>query len=254
MQYSQLPKQYKFINPVGLPEQLRIATKRHYFCKAFCFLGLIPLCASVLMTLTLDGNQQLFYQAVVALLLPTLILLGLCQHYLVFDRATHQRFVQLQLLGYYFKKNNCESLQSTELILLHNVNDRSQYCMRLNGTSYMIGTLQETSELVLFISQNFNIKAKEQVTDFPNIHTLDTHVPAVSLAESGSQSISTIDIPDSNSLHEHKAGAHSKQKDTLNSSSIFIQPLWQVRIGLRLLYPLPFILLFCFSMKYIGGL
>ncbi|MGI2145417.1 hypothetical protein [Shewanella frigidimarina] len=252
MQYSQLPKQYKFINPVGLPEQLRIATKRHYFCKAFCFLGLIPLCASVLMTLTLDGNQQLFYQAVVALLLPTVILLGLCQHYLVFDCATHQRFVQLQLLGYCFKKNNCESLQSTELILLHNINDRSQYCMRLNGTSYMIGTLQEASNLVLFIAQNFNITAKEQVTDFPNIHTLDTHVPVASLAESCSQGIYTMDMADSNSLHEHKANA--KQKDTLNSSSMFIQPLWQVHTGLRLFFPLPFILLFCFSMKYIGGL
>ncbi|MGI1999504.1 hypothetical protein [Shewanella frigidimarina] len=252
MQYSQLPKQYKFINPVGLPEQLRIATKRHYFCKAFCFLGLIPLCASVLMTLTLDGNQQLFYQAVVALLLPTLILLGLCQHYLVFDRTTNQRFVQLQLLGYYFKENNCESLQSTELILLHNVNDRSQYCMRLNGTSYMIGTLEETSELVLFISQNFNITAKEQVTDFPNIHTLDTHVPAVSLPESGSQGIYTMDMPTSNSNSLHKANA--KQTNSIDSPSMFIQPLWQVRIGLRLLYPLPFILLFCFSMKYIGGL
>ncbi|WP_434938154.1 hypothetical protein ACRWQN_12855 [Shewanella sp. HL-SH8] len=33
MQYSQLPKQYKFINPVGLPEQLRIATKRHFVDK-----------------------------------------------------------------------------------------------------------------------------------------------------------------------------------------------------------------------------
>jgi hypothetical protein len=252
MQYSQLPKQYKFINPVGLPEQLRIATKRHYFCKAFCFLGLIPLCVSVLMTLTLDGNQQLFYQAVVALLLSTLILLGLCQHYLVFDRTTNQRFVQLQLLGYYFKENNGESLQSTELILLHNVNDRSQYCMRLNGTSYMIGTLEETSELVLFISQNFNITAKEQVTDFPNIHTLDTHVPAASLAESGSQGIYTMDMPTSNSNSLHKANA--KQTNSIDSPSMFIQPLWQVRIGLRLLYPLPFILLFCFSMKYIGGL
>ncbi|GGP73417.1 hypothetical protein GCM10009347_42270 [Shewanella algicola] len=252
MQYSQLSKQYKFINPIGLPGQLRIATKRHYFCKVSCFLGLIPLCASVLMALTLDGNQQFFYQAVVALLLPTVILLGLCQHYLVLDCATNQRFVQLQLLGYCCKKNNCESLQSTELILLHNVNDRSQYCMRLNGTSYMIGTLVDASELVLFISQNFNITAREQVTDFPTIHTLDTHALATSLAESGSQSISTIDIPDSNSLHEHKANA--KQKNTIDSPSMFIQPLWQVRIGFRLLYPLPFILLFCFSMKFIGGL
>lgn len=34
MQYSQLSKQSKFINPLGLPEQLRIATKGHYFVNA----------------------------------------------------------------------------------------------------------------------------------------------------------------------------------------------------------------------------
>jgi hypothetical protein len=256
VQYSQLSKQARrFINPVGLPEQLRFATKTHYFIKAFAFLGLLPLCASIVMALTLEGGEQTFYQVVVALLLPAVVICWLLKHYLVLDNASQQRFVQLQCLAYHFKREQAAPLAATELLLRHSSYDRRQYMMKLHDVTYATGNLDETSALVLFIAKKFNLKATEQVTDFPNIHALAAHSAVEPQLSSALQLAPAVNLSDSGKASVENSGKDNlKVSDQHKASSPPIEQLWHGKIAIRFLYPLPVILLCGLVMKFIGGL
>jgi hypothetical protein len=256
VQYSQLSKQARrFINPVGLPEQLRFATKTHYFFKAFAFLGLLPLCASIVMAFTLEGGEQTFYQFVVAVLLPAVVICWLLKHYLVLDNASQQRFVQLQMLAYHFKKQQAAPLAATELLLRHSSHDRRQYMMKLHDMTYYTGNLDETTALVLFIAQQFTLKATEQVTDFPNIHALTVNLAVEPELNSASQSAAGVNLTNHGKVRaENCVKDSAKDCDKSNSPSPPIEQLWHGKKAIRLFYPLPVILLFGLVMKFIGGL
>jgi hypothetical protein len=260
VQYSQLSKKaHRLIKPAGLPMQLRLATKNHYICRGFAILGLLPLSASVLMAITLDGGEQTFYQFVVALLLPLVLVLGLIKHHLVLDNPSKQRFVQLQFMGYHFKKAYQAPLQSTELLLRHDSHDRSQYELKLHNIIYPIGSLADTTQVVFFFAKTFTIPAKEQVTDFPNIHDLEVSPLADSSVVSHYSGPNVIESPsEPNHANANSVGVGiSKNADNIGGNtqpSVYIKPLWQAKMAIRFFYPLPFIMVFGFTMKFIGGL
>ncbi|QFU24347.1 hypothetical protein FM038_020810 [Shewanella eurypsychrophilus] len=231
MQYSQLPKKaHRFIKPIGLPDQLRLSTKRHYVCRGLAVLGLLPLSASLLMAITLDGGEQSFYQVLVALLLPILFILGTLKHHLVLDNPSGQRFKQLQFMGFHFKKASQAPLQSTELLLRHDSHDRSQYELKIDTLVYSIGNLADTKQVVMFIAHTFKIPAKEQISDFPNIHDLTSLPPANATDDKNSHATDEIFPP------------------------IIIPPLWSPKVVLRFFYPLPFLMAFGVAIKFIGDL
>lgn len=252
MHYSQLPKKaHRFIKPVGLPDQLRLPTKRHYVCRGFALLGLLPLSASLLMAITLDGGEQTFYQFVVALLLPTLFILGTLKHHLVLDNPSQQRFVQLQFWGYHFKKIYQAPLKSTALLLRHDSHDRSLYELKLHDLIYPIGSLTDTTQVVTFFAHTFNIPAQEQISDFPNIHPLDIYAQAVSPVTSANK-----DAPATHKDVQQNLDALNAT-NKINQSplpSIFIEPLWKPKLLIRFFYPLPFLIAFGVVMKFFGGL
>ncbi|QSX40153.1 hypothetical protein [Shewanella cyperi] len=263
MQYSQLSKKaHRFINPRGLPEQLRLATKSHYVFRGFALLGLLPLSASLVMAITLDGGEQTFYQFVSALLLPAVLILGSLRQYLVLDNPSRQRFVQSQLLGYHFKKTYQAQLQSTELLLRHDSYDRNQYELKLHDIVYPIGSLADTTQVMMFFAQTFNLTAKEQVTDFPNIrelNTLSSTEPLIaSLPPNGQNKPVAQEFNSIDTANGPGAQAAANQIETDNTAHTLpatqIEPLWQPGVVIRFFYPLPFLMAFGFVMKFIGVL
>lgn len=231
MEYSQLPKQaQRFIKPAGLPDKLRLPTKYHYIFRGVAILGLLPLSASILMAIALDGDEQSFYQFLVALLLPIQFILGTLKHHLVLDNPSGQRFKQLQFMGFHFKKSSQAPLQSTELLLRHDSHDRSQYELKIDTLVYSIGNLTDTKQVVMFIAHTFKIPAKEQISDFPNIHDLTSQSPANANQDKNSHATDEIFPP------------------------IAIPPLWSPKVALRIFYPLPFFMAFGVAIKFIGGL
>ena len=264
MQYSQLPKQaQRFIRPEGLPEQLRLATKNHYVCRGLAILGLLPLLSSLLMAVTLDGAQQTVYQFVVVLLLPVLLILGTLKHHLVLDNPSKQRFVQLQIFGYHCQKAYQAPLPSTELLLRHSSYDRSQYELKLDNIVYPIVSLVDATQVTMFFASTFNIPAKEQVSNFPHIHNLiasSTETPletSSKLNKTNNQS-----IPDANTTFNKQTTKPQNSPTTKDNDNTgknkqaapFVAPLWQPKVIIRIFYPLPFLMLFGFIMKYLGTL
>ncbi|GIU31692.1 hypothetical protein TUM4637_23780 [Shewanella hafniensis] len=262
MQYSQLSKKaQRFINPDGLPEQLRLATKSHYVRRGLALLGLLPLSAPLIMAITLDGGEQTFYQFVVALLLPVVLILWAFKQHLVLDNPSQQRFVQSQFLGYHFKKAYLAPLKSTELLLRHDSYNRNQYELKLHNLVYPIGSLTDTTQAMMFFAQTFNLSAKEQITQFPNIRELDILSSNEQLIASLSlncqdkpiaQEVDTINTVDGYSAQ----ATDVKENGNLahRSLSADIEPLWPPKLILKLFYPLPFIMAFGFAMKFIGSL
>lgn len=262
MQYSQLSKKaQRFINPDGLPEQLRLATKSHYVRRGLALLALLPLSASLIMAITLDGGEQTFYQFVVALLLPVVIILWAFKQHLVLDNPSQQRFVQSQFLGYHFKKAYLAPLKSTELLLRHDSYNRNQYELKLHNLVYPIGSLTDTTQAMMFFAQTFNLPAKEQITQFPNIRELD-------ILSSNEALIASLSLNDQNKPLVQEVGTintvdgYSAQATDVKENgnlahrplSADIEPLWHPKLILKLFYPLPFIMVFGFAMKFIGSL
>ncbi|WP_076410069.1 hypothetical protein [Shewanella sp. UCD-KL12] len=231
MQYSQLPeKAYRFIKPTGLPQQLLLASKSHYLFRGLALLGILPLCASFLMAVSLDGTEQVFYLFVVGFLILVVLILCSLKHYLVLDNPSDQRFKQLQFMGFHFKKASQAPLQSTELLLRHDSHDRSQYELKIDTLVYSIGNLTDTKQVVMFIAHTFKIPAKEQISDFPSIHDLTSQSPANANQDKNSHATDEVFPP------------------------IIIPPLWSPKVALRFFYPLPFFMAFGVAIKFIGGL
>ncbi|MCL1066069.1 hypothetical protein L2735_04510 [Shewanella olleyana] len=253
MQYSQLPKiARRFIQSDGLPDQLRFSTKQHYICRGFAVLGLLPLSASLVMAVTLDGVEQTFYQIVVGLLLVIVILLGSLKHHFVLDNSNKHCFCQLQLLGVFFKKKTITSLKSTQLLYRHNRHDRSLFELKIGRDSYNTGSLTDTMNTALFIAQRFDIQVNEQVSDYPNIHPIDIS----SLASSSTESITSANVNTQDAqidLVSQKLATAENIKVSNQVSVDFIEPLFCPKKLVKILYPLPFLMLFAVMMKFVGG-
>jgi hypothetical protein len=264
MEYSQLPKQaQRFIKPAGLPDKVRLPTKYHYIFRGFAILGLLPLSASVLMALTLSGAEQTFYQVVTCLLCPPLLLLVFLKHHLILDNQTQQRFVQLTILGYHGKKSHLAPLQSTELLLRHNSHNRSQFELKLHDIVYPIGDLADTKLLAMFFANLFKLTAKEQISDFPHIHqlTFDSaigsvsreKIPNTSNKQAQVESKPCAEVTLSQARHSLDNNQNNQSAVPINSAP-FIEPLLQPKLVIRIFYPLPFLMVFGFIMKYVGSL
>ncbi|WP_144211074.1 hypothetical protein [Shewanella donghaensis] len=253
MQYSQLPKMARrFIQSDGLPKHLRFSTKLHYICRGFAVLGLLPLSASLVMAVTLDGAEQTFYQIVAGLLLVTVILLGSLKHHFVLDNSNKHCFFQLQLFGVFFKKKAITTFQSTQLQYRHNRHDRSQFELKIGRDSYNTGSLTDTMNTALFIAQRFDIQVNEQVSDYPNIHPV--HIETLASSSTESITPANLSIQDAQLISTPPNYATASNSNVSSQAAVdFIEPLWRPKKLVRIIYPLPFLMLFAVVMKLIGG-
>lgn len=276
MQYSELSSQSKrFIKPIGLPEQLRFGTKAYYIARAFALLALLPLSASIVMAITLDGMEQTVYQFAVVILLSLDILLWGYNQRLIFDKPSQQRYVQSSFLGYRFSKIYCASLASTTLLLRPDSYNRNNYQLKLHDLVFVFTSLADAKQALMFLAQH-GVPAKEQVSDFPHIREIDIQ-PIVSSSNESSvetkvevdnnQVVAKAEVGYVNSLGRSDESTIDDTPDTqqesldVNLDSIpsksplnnRIKPLWRFSSVLRLFYPLPVLMLFGFAVKFLLG-
>ncbi|PMG48056.1 hypothetical protein [Shewanella sp. 10N.286.52.B9] len=234
MKYSELSRKAQWhISSNGLPLTLKLAAKNHYLIRGMSIILLVPLCAAIVMAMTLENGEQTYYIFVVLILSVLDFILWSLRQSLVLNMATQTRYIELSFLGHSLTKTEQASIHNTELLLRRSSSDHKQFEMKVHRSSYPVGTLTETIQAVMFISNTFKLAATEQVSHFPQILPLeDSHL-----------SKPPQEIQVSNPLNDANVA----------TEGICITPLWQPIILAKFLLPLPFFLILGLLIKLIAG-
>ena len=227
MQYSDLSKKaQRVIKPDGLPEQIRLGTKKHYYLRAVVLIIMFPLSASLVMAINLDGVQQTFYQVVVVLCILLATLSLSLSHKLILDISSYTRYLELKIWHFSLHKTTSEPLNNTALLLRRSSADHKQFEMKVHQHTYAIGCLTEATEAVRFISFATKIQATEQVSHFPEIRILERAPVKMAMV-------------DDNNI----AGTYAAD----------VSSIWRPMTFAKFLLPWPFLLLLGFVIRLIGA-
>jgi hypothetical protein len=229
MDYSQLSDNARVhLKGNELPTRLKFYTRKHYLIRAWTYILILPIAASLVMALYLDGKEQLFYQLSVLVLVASITGLYTLKHQLVFDRTSNTRYTELTLLRYSIKRSQPAPLNNTQLLIRRASHRASIYELKIDEYSYPIGSLTETLQALIFISHTFQLEPREQISQYPDIRPIQ------------SDPLNFVDRATAETTHSAR-------------QPLDITPLWRPINFVMLFAPLPPLLIIGFTIKFFVG-
>jgi hypothetical protein len=197
-------------------------------------IALVCLLGSLLMSVVLDGIEQVFYIGTsVFLIFFTALALGVRRH-LVLDAAG--RAIQLEKswwgLGRFVQSQGALSNQRA---VVAPIAELSEGCLlEIAGQKYTIGSLDETRQLARFIHQYFAVPAFDRVSQWPEEIELQSQRETGSLNDADPEKVahgSKSPLADSRAEYESSA--------SITDAQMKYASVWDQRIFLKLALPFP---------------
>lgn len=196
-------------------------------------IGLICLLSSLLMSVVLDGAEQIIYMVTsFCLIIAVMISLGMRRH-LVLDITNGKLLREKSWWGLRRSVKSADTLTNQRAVVAP-IAELSQGCLlEIADQKYTIGTFDQTRQLAIFINRHFAVPAFDRVTQWPNEIELHDKQQAdtVSCASPAPQQPLS-----SAGLEEHKS-------QSVVSTQVRYVPIGDQKVFLKLALPFPLFLL-----------
>ncbi len=196
-------------------------------------IGLICLLSSLLMSVVLDGTEQVIYIVTsLCLTIAVMISLGMRRH-LVLDTSNGKLLREKSWWGLGRSVKSADPLTIQRAVVAP-IAELSQGCLlEIADQKYTIGTFDQTRQLAIFINRYFAVPAFDRVTQWPN----EIELQDEQLADTGSCAAPAPQQPLSN------AGLEERKSPSAVPTQARYVPIGDQKVFLKLALPFPLFLL-----------
>ncbi|MCC4264210.1 hypothetical protein LL240_07050 [Oceanimonas baumannii] len=200
-------------------------------------IALVCLLSPLLMSVVLDGGEQIFYMVVsVLLMLGAVFALGVRRH-LLLNPVSGMLELETSWWGLGKSVRSKSALAKQRVVVAPIAEIEAGCLLEISDQKYTIGTADEVRQLALFIHQYFAVPAFDRVAQWPKEIELESLGGAASMHDGGTEGEQVV-----------SGAAWVDPGAAYNSSAVIANPgakytsVWEQKILLKLALPFPLFL------------
>jgi len=167
MEYNNLSKLVKKVLKTDQSGNTTMPSRREMTSKIFAFIMLIPGITSIVMTVTSEGGESIFFAISASFFLSISILLFGRKSRLEFNGTEKQLNLKTALWGY-FQRSKVITSFDTLSFELSSIGAQGPYQIKFVDQLYEFKQYTDAKMFISFLYKKYNIIAAETISDWPN--------------------------------------------------------------------------------------